>query len=69
MFVQVSQSMEYQTAIAILKGLLDRHPLDAEEKEAVNTAIGVLGWGSLSKSRVKALKAKHDKSVEWKHSP
>ena len=57
--------MEYQEAIAILKSLLDRHSLDAEEKEAVFTAIGVLSWGSLSKSKLKAQKAKRDKSTEW----
>jgi len=57
--------MEYQQAIAILKSLLDKHPLSAEEKEAVLTAIGVLSWGSLSKSRIKAQKAKRDKSTQW----
>jgi hypothetical protein len=57
--------MEYQKTIAILKSLLDRHPLDAEEKEAVLAAIGVLGWASLSKSKMKALKAKRDKSTQW----
>ena len=57
--------MEYQKAIAILKSLLDRHSLDAEEREAVVTAIGVLSWGSLSKSKIKAQKAKRDKSTEW----
>jgi hypothetical protein len=57
--------MEYQKTIVILKSLLDRHPLDAEEKEAVMTAIGVLSWASLSKSRIKALKAKRDKSAKW----
>jgi len=57
--------MEYQKAIAILISLLDRHLLDAEEKEAVMTAIGVLSWGSLSKSKIKAQKAKRDKSTEW----
>ena len=57
--------MEYQKAIAILKSLLDRHPLNAEEKEAVLTAIGVLSWGSLGKSKLKAQKAKRDKSTEW----
>lgn len=57
--------MEYQKAIAILKSLLKRHPLDAEEKEAIITAIGVLSWGSLSKSKLKAQKAKRDKSTEW----
>ena len=57
--------MEYQKAIAILKSLLDRHSLDAEEKEAVLTAIGVLSWGSLAKSKIKARNAKRDKSTEW----
>jgi len=57
--------MEYQKAIAILKSLLDKHPLDAAEKEAVMTAIGLLSWASLSKSITKARKAKRDKSTEW----
>jgi hypothetical protein len=57
--------MEYQKTIAILKNMLDRYPLDAEEKEAVQAAIGVLGWASLSKDKMKALKAKRDKSTEW----
>lgn len=61
----VDESMEYQQAIAILKNLLNRHPLTTEEKEAVMTAIGILSWGSLSKSRIKAQKAKRDKSAEW----
>jgi len=57
--------MEYQKVISILKGLLNRHPLDAEEKEAVTTAIGVLSWGSLAQGRLKAQKAKRAKSTEW----
>jgi len=57
--------VEYRKAIAILEILLDRHPLDAEEREAVMTAIGVLSWASLSESRMKTQKAKRDKSAEW----
>jgi hypothetical protein len=57
--------MEYQKAITVLKSLLDKHSLDAEEKEAVMTAIGVLSWGSLSKSKIRARKAKRDKSTDW----
>lgn len=57
--------VEYQKAIAVLQILLDRHPLDAEEREAVMTAIGVLSWASLSKSKMKAQKAKRDKGAEW----
>jgi hypothetical protein len=57
--------MDYQKAMDILKSLLGRHPLNDDEKEAVMTAIGILSWGSLSKSRIKAKKAKRDKSTEW----
>ena len=46
--------MEYKEAADILISLLDKHPLDAEEKEAVKTAIGVLGWATLAKSKIKA---------------
>ncbi len=59
--------MEYEKAIAVLTSLLDRHPLSAEEKEAISTAIGMLSWGALSKSRMKALKAKREakQSTKW----
>ncbi len=59
--------MEHKEAIVILKSMLDKHPLNAEEKEAVTTAIGMLSWGALSKSRLKVLKAKRDKgkNTEW----
>jgi hypothetical protein len=57
--------MEYQKAVAILKIMLDKHPLSAEEKEAILTAIGVLSLGSLAMSKIKAKKAKRDKSTEW----
>ena len=57
--------MEYQKAIAVLKSLLDKHPLDAEEKEAIITAIGLLSLGALANGRIKARKIKRDKSTEW----
>lgn len=57
--------MEYQEAISILKNLLDKKILDADEKEAVMTAIGTLGWAALSKSQIKSRKAKRVKSTEW----
>ena len=57
--------MEYQKAIAVLQSLLDRHSLSTQEKEAIMAAIGALGWGSLSQSRVKAQKVKRDKSTKW----
>jgi hypothetical protein len=57
--------MEYQKAITILKSLLEKHSLNAEEKEAVMTAIGLLSLGLLAKSKIKAQKAKRDKSTQW----
>jgi hypothetical protein len=57
--------MEYREAIEILKSLLNRYTFTAKEQEAVMTAIGILSWTSLSKSRLKTQKAKRDKSTEW----
>jgi hypothetical protein len=57
--------MEYEKAITILKTMLEKYALNAEEKEAVMTAIGLLSLGSLSKSKIKALKAKREQSTKW----
>ena len=57
--------MEYREAIEILKSLLNRYTFTAKEQEAVMTAIGILSWTSLSKSRLKTQKAKRKKSTEW----
>jgi len=57
--------MEDQQAITVLKKLVDKNVLTSEEKEAVMTAIGIFSWTSLSKSRIKAQKAKRDKSTQW----
>jgi hypothetical protein len=58
--------MENEKAVVILKGILEKHSLDNEEKEALMTAIGVLSLGSsISKSRIKSLRAKRDRSTQW----
>jgi hypothetical protein len=57
--------MEYEKAITVLTGLLKKRSLDADEKEAIITAIGLLSLGSLAKNKLKAQKAKRDKSTEW----
>ena len=60
--------MEYKKTVTILIGLLNRHSLGVEEKEAVLAAIGVLEWASLSQKRIKGLgrakKAKLGKDIE-----
>ena len=57
--------MEYKEAVAVLKTLAEKYPLDAAEKEAIMTAIGVLVWGALGKSTTRAIKAKRDKRTKW----
>ena len=57
--------MEYKQAITVLKSLVEKHQLTAEEKEAVLTAIGVLVWGALGKSKTRAIKAKRAKRTQW----
>ena len=49
----------------MLKRLLNKGSLDAEEKEAITAAIGILSWSSLARSRVKAQKGRRDKSTRW----
>lgn len=57
--------MEYQEAVTILKNLSEKYPFDTEEKDAVSIAIGLVVLAAQSKSRIKAQKAKRDKSMEW----
>jgi len=61
--------MEYKEAAAILKALLEKHLLNAQEKEALQTAVGLLTLGALSKSHLKSRlqkqKAERDKKTEW----
>ncbi|MDV2988677.1 MAG: hypothetical protein P3T54_00740 [Dehalogenimonas sp.] len=45
--------MDHKTAIDILLKLAQKPALSTEEKEAVMTAVGVLGWTSLAQSRLK----------------
>jgi hypothetical protein len=53
--------MEHKEASIILISLLNKNLLDIEEKEAVLTAIGVLAWTSLSKSKIKAISDKQER--------
>ncbi len=57
--------MEYEKAIAILKNLLNKHSINDEEKDAIMTAIGMLSLVSLSKNKIKALKAKREQNIKW----
>jgi hypothetical protein len=53
--------MEHKEASTILIKLMGKNLLDAKEKEAVLTAVGVLAWTSLSKSKIKAMREKRER--------
>lgn len=63
------KTMEYEKASEVLKSLLDRHPLAQEEKEAIQTALGLLSLTVISKNRLKNRlrkeKAEQDKNLRW----
>ena len=61
--------MEYAQALTALKTLLEKHPLTPEEKEAVQTAVGLLSLTVISKdklkNRLRKEKAQEDKKAKW----
>lgn len=56
--------MDDKKAAEVLIGLLKKHSLTGEEKEAVKNAIGILSWTSLAQSRVKMRKEKLSKQFD-----
>jgi len=57
--------MEYQKAVDNLRNLSMKYPLTPEEKEALDTAIGVLSLGAAAMNNVKAKKTRREKGAEW----
>ena len=61
--------MEYSQALTTLKTLLEKHPLTPIEKEAVQTAMGLLSLTVISKdklkNRLRKEKAQEDKKANW----
>lgn len=57
--------MDHKKAITVLTGILKKHHLNEEEKEAISTAIGFFSWTSLAKNRLKARKEKREKDAKW----
>jgi hypothetical protein len=61
--------MDYEKASEVLKQLLDKKALTLEEKEAVQTALGLLGLTVISKNKLKTRlqkeKAQNDKKLNW----
>lgn len=57
--------MEDKRAVKILIALLKKEVLNNEEKEAVESAIGIMTWTSLGASRIKKMKDKKDKAGKW----
>lgn len=57
--------MDDKKAAKVLLNLLNSKDLEAEEKEALKTAIGILGWTALSDNRTKARREKKEHSSQW----
>jgi hypothetical protein len=61
--------MEYAEALSVLKILLEKRELTPAEKEAVQTAMGLLSLTVISKdklkNRLRKEKAKEDKKARW----
>ena len=54
--------MEHKKAADVLIGMLKKHKLSTEEKEAISTAVGVLALTYLAQNRLKSTKAKREKN-------
>jgi hypothetical protein len=56
--------MDDKKSVEVLIGLLKKYSLTSEEKEAVESAIGILSWTSLAQTRLKARKEKKKNDLE-----
>lgn len=56
--------MTHKEAIDNLMVMLKKYSFTVKEKEALTAAIGVLAWTSLADSRIKAIKAKKEKTFK-----
>jgi hypothetical protein len=57
--------MDDKKAANILISLLKKYPLKGEEKEAMESAIGILSWTTLAQTRLKAKKENKKKETNW----
>lgn len=56
--------MTYKEAVNNLMVMLKKYSFTVKEKETLTAAIGALSWFSLADSRIKAIKAKKDKTFK-----
>jgi hypothetical protein len=56
--------MEDRVAVGILKKILEKYPLEEGERDAVRTAIGVLGWTKLVEGYVERRKKARDRRLK-----
>ncbi len=56
--------MEDKEAIEMLKRMLEKYAFDDNEKEAILTLIGVLGWTKLVEGMIENKKRKRDRQFD-----
>lgn len=59
--VAYDDAMEDKEAVAILIRMLEKESLSAQEREALKTAVGLLGWTKLIEGRMKSIKRSRDR--------
>lgn len=57
--------MEDKEAIEILTKMLEEHDFADEERQAVLTAIGILSWSKLGKTRIEQIAKKQKAKRQW----
>lgn len=55
--------MEDTEAVQILKDMLKKYAFEGKEKEAILSAIGLMGWTKLIDSKIKDRKARRLKEL------
>ncbi len=53
-----TRGMNDKESILILTAMLKKYPLAEDEREAIRTALGILGWSKFAESGLEARKAK-----------
>lgn len=56
--------MKHKEALGILIGLLEKYSFKADEKTAIETAVGLLSWTSLGESKIASQKAKNEQNKD-----
>lgn len=55
--------MNDKEVIKILTKMLEKYPLEEEEKDALHEAIGILSWSALMEGRIHSIKKRRERRL------